>query len=189
MPSPIGHSLTGYVIYRAIAVNRARTYEWQYIALCILASNAPDLDFIPGLLVGDLSRYHHGASHSLFFGIVFAIVLSILCSRRLYVFLIAFSLYSSHLLLDYFVKDPSFPHGVPLFWPFSDEYYMAPFAFLRGVKYQPDLTESIRQVLLRGENVITIFTEVLFLLPLLLFILLRDKIGRSSENETGSVGL
>jgi inner membrane protein len=189
MPSPIGHSLAGYVIYRAIAVNRARSYDWQYIALCILAANAPDLDFIPGLIVGDLGRYHHGPSHSLFFGVVFAIVLSIFCLRRLYIFLIAFTLYSSHLLLDYFVKDPSFPHGVPLFWPFSDEYYMASFAFLRGVKYQPDLTESIQQVLLRGENVITIFTEVLFLLPLLLFILLRDKIGRSSKNEPSSVGL
>ncbi len=179
----------GFVIYRAIAVNRAKSYQWRYIALCILAANVPDLDFIPGLIVGDLSRYHHGPSHSLFFGVVFAIVMSIFCSRRLYMFLIASSLYSSHLLLDYFVRDPSFPHGVPLFWPFSGEYYMASFAFLRGVKYKPDPTESIQQVLLSGENVITVFTEVLFLLPLLLFILLRDKIGRNSKNKPSSVGL
>jgi inner membrane protein len=189
MPSPIGHSLMGYVIYRA-AAHRVTRDGWSQIGLCVLAANVPDLDFVPGLLVGDLSHYHHGPSHSLFFGFVFALVVSIFCSRRLHMFLIVSSLYCSHVLLDYLVRDPSFPHGVPLFWPFADEYYMASFAFLSGVQYQRDAAESIQQLFFSKHNVLTMFMEVLVLSPLLVLTFVRDKkIRERPEHKTGALRL
>jgi inner membrane protein len=137
MPSPVGHSLTGYLIYRATAKGDANERWWTF-ALYLVAANIPDLDFIPGLLVGEPGRYHHGVSHSLGFAILFGLALSLTLAAfklgdGIQNFVIFFSLYFSHVLLDYLSTDTSFPYGVPLFWPLSKEYYIAPFAFLPDI--------------------------------------------------------
>jgi inner membrane protein len=126
----------GYLIYRA--ADDAGEKRWRTVALYLFAANAPDLDFIPGLLMGNPERYHHGPSHSLGFAILFGLALSLTTAlfklgdgRRN--FSVFFSLYFSHVLLDYLSTDSSIPYGVPLFWPLSDEYYMAPFAFLPDI--------------------------------------------------------
>lgn len=47
--------------------------------LYLVVADAPDLDFIPDLLVGDTGRYHHGITRSMgfaaFFGFVFSMFL------------------------------------------------------------------------------------------------------------------
>ena len=63
MPSPVGHSIIAFTFYRL----SARPHEplgWRKLALYLFAANAPDLDFIPGLLIGQPDRFHHGAGHS-----------------------------------------------------------------------------------------------------------------------------
>ena len=75
MPSPIAHSLTGYIIYRAASPVHAR--RWQHVVLHLFAANAPDLDFLPGFLIGDPDLYHHGVSHSIGFAVLFASALSL----------------------------------------------------------------------------------------------------------------
>jgi hypothetical protein len=82
MPSPVGHSLMGYVIYGATGLTGDR--NWTVSMLYLFAANAPDLDFLPGLVIGNLSKYHHGPSHSVGFAILFGIVASLFFSRRLY---------------------------------------------------------------------------------------------------------
>jgi inner membrane protein len=145
---------------------------WMLPTAYALAANVPDLDFIPGLLLGDLSRFHHGPSHSIGFAIVFALVASLLCSRRLQMFLTALSLYLSHVLLDYLVHDPSTPHGVPLLWPMDHEYYMAPFAFLRSFDYLPNSSDlrAIIVAFITPHNLLTVATEVLILAAVLGFV-------------------
>jgi inner membrane protein len=138
MPSPVGHSLTGYLIYRVAAGKIAPNKRWQILALYLVAANAPDLDFIPGLLMGDPGRYHHGPSHSLGFAILFGLALSLTTGLvklgdGIRNFTVFFSLYFSHVLLDYLSTDTSIPYGVQLFWPVSHEYYIAPFAFLPDI--------------------------------------------------------
>jgi inner membrane protein len=167
MPSPIGHSLIGYIIYRASPMP-VKAPPWQLIIFCLIAANAPDFDFLPGLLIGNAARFHHGPSHSIGFAILFGLVAGVFFLRRLYGFVISASLYLSHVLLDYLVLDPSPPHGVPLFWPLSYEYYMAPFAFFPGVVYTPIFSDSIL-FLFTFHNLLTISTEILFFLPLLIF--------------------
>ena len=96
MPSPVGYSLVGLIIYRV--TNRPRgAWPWQRIGLYTLIANAPDLDFLPGLLVGDLSRFHHGPSHSIGFAVLVGVVGCLFISRRLYAFVMGFSLYLSTL--------------------------------------------------------------------------------------------
>jgi hypothetical protein len=48
----------GYVIYGVTEQGGER--NWTTSVLYLFAANAPDMDFLPGLAVGDLSRYYHG---------------------------------------------------------------------------------------------------------------------------------
>jgi inner membrane protein len=174
MPSPFGHSLAGYIIHRATA-RPVAAHQWQLMLLYLFAANAPDLDFLPGLFAGDLGRYHHGPSHSIGFAILFGLCASAFFSRRLCAFVMGFSLYLSHVLLDYLVQDPSPPLGVPLFWPFNHEYYMAPFAFYRPFDYPVSVAEPMVPLFFTFHNFLTVLTEILFLLPPLVFVSLCRK--------------
>jgi membrane-bound metal-dependent hydrolase YbcI (DUF457 family) len=169
MPSPVGHSLMGYIIYR-MAGRPAKVRSWPEIAAYLFDANAPDLDFVPGLIVGDLGRFHQGPSHSITFAILFALVMCPFFSRPLRAFVMGFSLYLSRVLLDYLVQDPSPPLGVQVFWPFSDKYYMAPFAFFSSFDRPDTLAVATIPAFFTLHNVLTISIEVLFLLPLLLFV-------------------
>jgi hypothetical protein len=46
----------GYLIYSATEKSPARP-GWGILALYLLAANAPDMDFIPGMLIGEPGRY------------------------------------------------------------------------------------------------------------------------------------
>ena len=179
MPSPVGHSLMGYIIYRA-AVGSNTVERWSLIALCVFAANAADLDFLPGLLVGDPGRYHHGPSHSLGFAVLFALACSflLLLFKRAAIgwnFTIFFALYSSHIALDYLSIDTTAPYGVPLLWPLSDAYYIAPFAFLPGIRRAATSIEFIPS-LFSLHNLWAASVECLLLLPfLLLFLAFRGQ--------------
>src|ERR1044071_694587 len=169
MPSPVGHSLMGYILYRATA----RAHEpsrWTILALCLFAANAPDLDFLPGLVAGEISRYHHGPSHSFVFAVLFGILAATLFRKRLNAFLLGSALYLSHVLLDYLIKDPSPPLGVPLFWPFSNEYYMSPLTVYRPFNYPATFAEPLVSTLVSLHNVLTVLLELVFLMPVLLFV-------------------
>ena len=188
MPSPLGHSLMGYAICRA-TIKQPVAHHWKLIILCVVAANAPDLDFLPGLFAGDLGRYHHGPSHSIFFAVLFGILAGTLFSRRVYAFVMAFSLYLSHVLLDYLVQDPSPPLGVPLFWPFSHEYYMAPFAFYRPFNYPVSFAEPMISIVFSFHNLLTLLTEILFLLPVLVFVswYKRSTLGANKVGDLESI--
>src|SRR6266540_3200703 len=81
MPSPIGHSIMGYIIYGSTTKPVAGK-RWRRLGLYLLIANAADLDFLPGLLIGDPNRYHHGISHSLGFAVLIALAYSLLVTLR-----------------------------------------------------------------------------------------------------------
>jgi hypothetical protein len=54
MPSPVGHSLMGFIIYH-VSARRLLAHRWRLIGLYLFAANTPDLDFIPGLVLGNLN--------------------------------------------------------------------------------------------------------------------------------------
>ncbi|MDM8541041.1 metal-dependent hydrolase [Desulfococcaceae bacterium HSG9] len=133
MSSPIGHSLSGWVIasYRSRSLKPVNIKNLQRLALYIFIANAPDLDFIPGALMGTPNLYHHGISHSLGTGLIFALVLALILTwkdkalfGREFVFM--FVIFSSHLVLDLLSVDGRPPMGIPLFWPLSNQYFMIP---------------------------------------------------------------
>jgi inner membrane protein len=137
VPSPIAHSLIGLAV--GVAALRPRgepagvTVRSRALPLLVFAvlANAPDLDFVPGLLAGDLNRYHHGPSHSLLWALGFALWAALLArwrgvrlSRAGWAAAAAAVL--SHLVADVFCQDRSPPFGIPLWWPVSGDPVHAP---------------------------------------------------------------
>lgn len=130
MASPLGHALAGAAVYALLAPKGAAVRDWRPWALAAFAGTAADLDFLPGLLVADPSRYHHWATHSLIAALAFAVLFGYsarrepgLAGRRVTLFGLA---YGSHLGLDYVTQDLTLPQGIPLLWPWSSATFIAP---------------------------------------------------------------
>lgn len=151
MASPYGHTLAGLTILNLwfsqwpFKKRKGSFYGWV-----ILGASLPDLDFIPGLILGQGGRYHHGISHS----IGFALLVSLLMGVATYLIkgkpafikaaALTFGLILSHLFLDYFTEAPK---GFPLFWPFTESLFLSPFSIFPRVERtwgHPQLWQQIR---------------------------------------------
>jgi inner membrane protein len=129
MPSPVAHALAGVALYEA---RRDRRRSLVLLAVLVIASGLPDLDFLPGMLVGNADLYHHGPSHSLFAGLLVAALAGTLVAWRggaalgKRIGLAVFLGYGLHVVLDMFCIDTRPPFGVPLFWPLWAGYVASP---------------------------------------------------------------
>jgi inner membrane protein len=130
MPSPVAHAFAGVAVYAALAPGAGPRRDWQPWALAAFAAMAADLDFLPGLLVGQPSRWHHWATHSVAAALVFALLVSLVAVRGLpdrgRRALLLLAAYGSHLALDWLTVDRTVPQGIPLLWPVSDAVFLAP---------------------------------------------------------------
>ena len=124
MSTPLGHFLLGAAIGAAIRPERS----WARAALIGgVCGVAADLDFLPGLVLGDPARFHNAFTHSFACAAAAGVLLALACSadRRRWLLLGA-TAFASHLLLDYLTFDDSPPFGIPLFWPWSSGRFTSP---------------------------------------------------------------
>ena len=173
MATPIGHALVGGLLY--FTGNRSHTIDVPVLLVYVFFANAPDLDFLLGILIGDPGAFHHGITHSLGFGVLFtavvAAVLALTWQRfanygLLKLAVVGFLAYASHLLVDFLTLDERVPYGMPLFWPFSNQYVHAPVYII------PNVLHSASQLSLHNLNVA--FRElVVFGVPLLYLMTMR----------------
>jgi len=177
MSSPIGHSFAGYII-NSYSSKSLKIQGIKTLFLCIFIANTPDLDFVPGLLIGKPNLFHHGISHSVGMGAIFSLLLASLLNigdtKSLNKdFLLFFSLYCSHLLLDYISYDGRPPLGIPIFWPLSGQYFIFKYPMLPPVAHS-ELTHATIAQFLNGvcsiHNLYVIFMEFTVSLPLLLVV-------------------
>jgi inner membrane protein len=135
MATPLGHSLSGLIIYWLFGHHHeteAKTdsfrINWGLLLFIIFIANLPDLDFLPGFLTGSLNKHHHGLIHS--FGLV--VLVTPLLSWFLVKFFkinffkstgLIFLILATHLFIDYFTQDLSPPYGTRLLWPLSSKFY------------------------------------------------------------------
>jgi inner membrane protein len=142
MPSPIIHLTAGYIVYR-VARTRLHTparREFVILAWALVLSLLPDFDAIPGLLAGDLGRYHNNLSHSLWAGVVVALAVAcLLAAWRLeplvFWFGLALACYSLHIVLDYFTQG----RGVMALWPLSSDRFSSPVPLFYGLHWSEGL--------------------------------------------------
>lgn len=141
MPLPVAHSLAGYAIAEATNVRLAKN-KWLNVAIFAVLANLPDIDYLPGFLLGQPNRFHHLWTHSLGLALLLGFFGSVLLWRRhrevavqalmpangntrqfaLYFLAISAAVFS-HCLLDLFTEDSSPPYGMLLFWPFDRGFY------------------------------------------------------------------
>lgn len=178
MGSPVGHSLAGYILYLAYNKNCKLLGDWKRIILYLFFANAADLDFIPGIFIGDANRFHHGISHTLGFSLLFAFIMYMIPRFRTKKdFAIFFSLYFGHIVIDFLTGDSSTPFGVMLFWPFTQKYYISSFSLFSGIHhlFLSDLFDLHNIKAIAWEAVV-----FLFIIALLTFV---RKIGKESLSE------
>lgn len=160
MPSPIAHLAAGYAVYRL-----AQHYEPKpgllpdtpipgLLVVIAGFSMLPDIDTVIAVFTGDFGRFHNNATHSLFSGACFALVFAGLMWwwRRefFYWFILAFSGYGLHLLMDM----ATISRGIMLFWPLTAARYLSPVTLFYGLHWS-DGWLSIRHLW-------TLLTELLF---------------------------
>jgi len=96
--------------------------------VCILISNAPDIDFLFGILTGEFNRFHQAGTHTLAGITVMALCIwlygrYVLNRRAVFAFWFVFILMAGHLVIDVFTADTKRPIGLMLGWPFSEKYW------------------------------------------------------------------
>ena len=135
MPSPVAHGLAGLAIAHFalrsgrlpnpgvdVPTRRAGSIFWT--GALVFAANAPDLDFVPGILIGNAGRFHHGATHTLAAVLAFGLLawgsarLAGLGSARRIGVVMALG-FLSHLLFDWMTVETNGPYGMTLLWPLS----------------------------------------------------------------------
>jgi hypothetical protein len=161
VPSPIAHATIGYAVYRLYSAHYPEENKYKIgptprlLIATVGLSLLPDLDFLPGLLVGDFDRYHNAISHSLFLGVLVALFTGTfmwLVGRSHFFFWFGLTLlcYELHVIMDFFIDG----RGVMLLWPLSPDRLKSPVKLFYGL-HRSDGWVSIRHLW-------TLLTELVF---------------------------
>lgn len=193
MPLPLGHSLAGYSIYCMLSKERGAK-SWQTALLLITAANLPDIDFLPGFLLGNPNALHQTYTHTPAAALLVGLFGAAICGRKGGRFLQSFTMislaYLSHILLDYFNQDLRPPAGVMLFWPFSDTYYTSPWSFFVPIHKSSD-SSTFFYSLWHVRNLQALVRELLVLGPvagLCAYVAWqRSKAGSADPSSSGQV--
>jgi inner membrane protein len=143
----------------------AWSLRWPLVGGVALA-NAPDLDYLPGIVSGDLNAYHHFYTHTIGWVLLVATALwlawrGIRPHTGLRGFLFLFALLASHLVADWFTADGRLPYGIMALWPFSADFTISPWpVFMR-------LHKREWSEFLQWHNAAAVGWEMLVCLPLL----------------------
>lgn len=142
MASPVFHGLAGaglaYVLAGdgSLPLFSSLRKAGMLLAVGVVLSCLPDVDYLPGLVRGYLNTTHKQATHSVAWALLVSAGIWLVgrawkpewFGRRTAVFLLI--LIGSHLAIDLVTEDRLAPYGFPLLAPFSDVPVLAPFAWL-----------------------------------------------------------
>lgn len=130
---PIVHALLGVTVCEA--VGPSSLYESGAIAASIAGAVIPDCDFIIRPLGPSYTiRFHHGPTHSIFFGLFLSLLCALMvsCVPRIILsswappifplWIFAYLGFLSHVLLDPLVHC----NGLKILWPFSKKWFRFP---------------------------------------------------------------
>ncbi len=167
MPSPLGHALASALLHRT-KVSGKWLSDWKRLAFHLFCGICPDLDFIPGLLIGNINRFHHGFSHSFFGAFVIAVGLWAFygfwrSTWKVSDGLFIFSLVALHPVMDVLAMDTAFPYGCPLLYPFVKASYISPYVFFEDIQ-----RPSLKGFFFGHNNLLAFGIEFSFFTPLLL---------------------
>ncbi len=194
MPTTLGHVIAGYAVAEATSSReRSANSTWSVVLLAVFVANAPDLDFIPGLLVDNIPHYHRTMTHGLPAALVFATGLTVALQSwwqgsRTSLWTLIFVAYFSHIVLDVVTPDPTGGYGVRFLWPFASTWLVYPLPFLepfnavRMLDHGPT-NDTFWPMLFSGRAIVVFLVDALIALPL---ILVGKAVGRASLGRYGN---
>src|SRR5213594_3095125 len=116
MALAFAHTTAGYLGYQLVRPPGA--HRPGLLLAAVALANGPDLDFLPGLVIGHAGAYHRGMTHTLAAVLLVGAAVALgagLTGRRSAVVVRAAAwaaaVYASHLLLDYLTGDSVPPSG------------------------------------------------------------------------------
>jgi membrane-bound metal-dependent hydrolase YbcI (DUF457 family) len=136
----LAHATAGYLAYEVM--RPAGSHRPWLLAGAVVLANMPDLDFLPGLAVGDPNAFHRGVTHTLGAAMLVAAAAWLLArwwrvSRPGAWAAFAAMAYGSHLAVDWMTVDAVLPAGIRLFWPLTGRWMHAPFDLLGEIIIDP----------------------------------------------------
>jgi len=172
MPSPVAHGLAGALIGWSVAPPATEgSGALPRVILFAAAGMAADLD----LLVGAHSGPSHGLGAAVIVGVVLWVTLRGSGMRGSATLAFATGLaYATHTLLDWLGTDSSPPIGIMALWPFSRNYYEAPWHIFMAISRRYWLPEFWTY------NLRALGRELLILVPLTAIVLARRRGRRVS---------
>ena len=169
MPSPVAHSLAGLAVAHLALRSGSNPQSGRervfWTGALIVAANAADFDFLPGLLIGDVNAFHHKATHTLIAAVVFGLAaggmaaFSRVKGARRMGWIMGAS-YLTHLLLDYLTRGTREPYGMRLMWPFSQARFLAPFHLFLDIRRDSGAIAFLPS-LVQMHNARAVFIEVM----------------------------
>jgi inner membrane protein len=171
MPTPVGHTLAGALIYLNFSFEKSERIKF-FLIVTILAL-LPDVDLLFGFFDGNPNKYHHQFTHSLFFVLASGLMASMLFMKtkqglcKIILLFVLSGLF--HLVLDLFAVDTHQPQGVPLFWPFLNRYFISPWSIFPDV-HRAENSSIFFQSLFNRHNAYTVFIEVALLGPMVYWV-------------------
>lgn len=120
MPLPVAHALFGASV-AAVLSQPSRSRRWKLLLAGGLLGICPDFDYALNWLRISGGGWHHGFSHSIFFGLIVGLIMATLMGDRKARSVAVYGAASlSHTLLDFMITESQ---GVALWWPFTDRRY------------------------------------------------------------------
>jgi len=193
MPSPIAHSLLGLGCglaclggRRFLGGRKSCVPAWLLLLGFTALGNAPDSDFIPGILAGELNRFHHGPTHSIVWCALVAF--GVWCLWRGiegaggWIFAWLMATVGLHLAADWCTADGAEPFGIPALWPVANSYFKAP------VDVFASMEKQTLWAIFQQTNLKPALRELALTLPLLLMALIwrknrwKDRSKRSASS-------
>ncbi len=190
MPSPIAHLAMGYAIYHAsrthFTTQNQRLFHLIPRLVIITAglSMLPDLDAVPGILLGNLKQFHNNISHSLGFALLVALGVGTgiwLIRRTGFIrwFCLTLICYSLHIAMDFFTRG----RGVMLFWPLTSQRFEPPLELFHGLRWSQGFPEAFEQLTLATELAfVAIVLCFVHLLPWLLAFVRKRRLANITTN-------
>jgi membrane-bound metal-dependent hydrolase YbcI (DUF457 family) len=148
----------------------------------LFMANLPDIDYLPGALMGQLNAFHHEFTHTFGWIIAVAVATGLLWRKRERVgwtfFAFLFAAGASHLVADFFSDDDHPPYGIMALWPFTDRFYIS------SVSIFWSLRKATWVDVFQWYNVRAALHEALLLAPVIVGVLARKRFATRSHDNT-----
>lgn len=171
MPLPLAHSAAGlsaYLAFRPKFMHKTQKEGLYLLGICLACANMPDIDFVPGILIGEPSKFHPSPSHSIVVCLITALVVYFFAGKKLQEIPGKFLLGSifvsllSHPVLDYFTPVTKKFSGYLFLWPFEFKPYISSFPLFRIVNRLDESVYTFFSSLINVNNMWAIVVELLF---------------------------